>query len=129
MWELIYEHVDQRGRLPNPLSRGIGNAIRQAREEAGLSQTELANAVYKRRASISEIENGKMYPDIETLTYISRKLNKPLLYFIPEKYRQHVYAEESTPEDSELLMLFRKLPVAQKRVAIAQIKALVDMEV
>ena len=68
--------------LPNSFSVYMGKRIREAREEKGWSQQELADMIYKRRASISEIENGKMYPDVVSLTLIAANLQKPLRYFI-----------------------------------------------
>ena len=124
LWKAIYDSFTSLGRLPNRLSIGIGQAIRECREEAGMSQTELAERVYKRRASISDIENGKMYPDIETLTYISRVFQKPMMYFIPERYRRDLDTGEITVEDRELLMVFHRLTESRKIIALEQMKAL-----
>lgn len=124
----IRDAFESFGNLPNKFSIGIGSIIRECREEDGMSQTELAKRVYKRRASISDIENGKMYPDIETLTRLSAEFKKPLLYFIPEYYRRHLEASELSVEDHEILMVFQRLPDSKKKVALAQLKALADWD-
>jgi transcriptional regulator with XRE-family HTH domain len=43
-----------------PLLRELGTAVRQRRQEMGLSQEQLARLVDLSRATISELENGKL---------------------------------------------------------------------
>ncbi len=68
--------------LPNPFSRALGQRIRAARLARGMSQEELAALIQRRRPAISEMENGKMEPDVSTLLHLARALEKPLDYFV-----------------------------------------------
>lgn len=49
----------------------LGNQIKHYRNEKGLSQEELAERVYVTRQSISNWENNKNYPDINSLVLLS----------------------------------------------------------
>lgn len=128
MWNAIYDRFEQQGRMPNRFSEGIGKLIREAREQAGMSQADLAKKVYKRRPSLSDIENGKMYPDIETMYYLCLVLKKPLTYFVPEKYRRQIDIDKLSISESELLLVFRRLEDDKQRIALKQLFALIDDE-
>ena len=47
----------------------LGKQIKMYRQEAHLSQEELANRVYVSRQTISNWENDKSYPDVNSLYY------------------------------------------------------------
>jgi len=49
----------------------IGKTIRNLREEAGLSQEQLASKVFVSRQTISNWENDKSYPDVQSLAMIA----------------------------------------------------------
>jgi len=55
-----------------------GGKIRDARLEVGSSQEELAEKVYLRRPTLSDIENGKSEPNASTLGLFAFYLKKPL---------------------------------------------------
>lgn len=61
----------------------LGERIRKARLEAGLSQRELC-AEKITRNMLSLIENGGAKPSMETLGYLAEKLGKPVGYFLGE---------------------------------------------
>ena len=48
----------------------LGKQIRKYRQEAQLSQDELANHVYVSRQTISNWENDKSYPDVNSLVLL-----------------------------------------------------------
>ena len=52
----------------------VGKNIKKYREEKGLSQQELADCLNVTRQAVSNWENGKTQPDIETLHNISMTL-------------------------------------------------------
>ena len=115
--------------LPNVFSRGIGELIRQAREAQGLSQVELAQLIKKRRPSLSDMENGKMIPSFETMLYLSIYLQKPLIYFVPEKYRASLKEQEANTElEKEVLIQLRRMSAEKQRIALSQLKALADID-
>ena len=49
----------------------LGKQIKMHRQEAHLSQEELANRVYVSRQTISNWENDKSYPDVNSLVLLS----------------------------------------------------------
>ena len=50
----------------------LGSRIRAARREKGLTQEELAQALYVSRAAISKWESGRGYPSIDSLKAIAK---------------------------------------------------------
>jgi transcriptional regulator with XRE-family HTH domain len=110
---------------PNKFTIGMGELIRKAREETGLSQADLAQLVYRRRPTITDIENGKHEVDASTLALIAAAVNKPITYFYPRFLRKHIPAEDLTTTEQELIMQFRKLQLEDlERIAINLVKDL-----
>ena len=60
----------------------IGQRIREAREDRGLNQTELAALVRVSQSSISQIESGDIFPSIPTLEAICAAL-QVAIDFVP----------------------------------------------
>src|SRR6266540_4810346 len=78
--------IRSRVRRPAPVSealRQIGERIRQARTEAGLSQAQLG-APHFTRAYVSAIELGKVRPAMKSLDFMAEKLGKPASYFLED---------------------------------------------
>lgn len=61
----------------------LGQRLRQARIEQGLSQRQLCGDVITRNM-LSQIENGSARPSMDTLSYLSARLNKPISFFLEE---------------------------------------------
>ena len=61
----------------------LGQKIRQARLEAGLSQRQLCGDTITRNM-LSLIENGSAQPSMDTLRFLAQGLNKPVGYFLEE---------------------------------------------
>lgn len=61
----------------------LGEKIKQARLEAGLSQRQLCGDTITRNM-LSLIENGTARPSMDTLRHIARQLDKPMSYFLEE---------------------------------------------
>lgn len=59
----------------------LGEKIRKARNEAGVSQGQLAKTLGVTRVSVSQWENSATTPGINRLVDISRALNVPFGYF------------------------------------------------
>lgn len=64
------------------LQQQLGRQIRLARVEAGLTQGELAEAIFVSQRCISLYELGEREPGVLTLKNISAALAKPLEYFL-----------------------------------------------
>lgn len=61
----------------------LGKKLRQARQEAGLSQRQLCGDEITRNM-LSQIENGSARPSMDTLCYLARRLGRPVGYFLNE---------------------------------------------
>ncbi len=61
----------------------LGERIKQARLEAGLSQRELCGERITRNM-LSQIEHGTASPSMQTLRYLAERLEKPVSYFLEE---------------------------------------------
>lgn len=116
---------------PDSFTKPMGERIRQARLEKGYSQEELAERIYRRRASLSEMETGKMEVDASTWFLLALNLEKPLIYFLGDKWRYMLGAKnlEMTSEQQEILKEFNRLDSsALKKAAIQQIRALANTQ-
>lgn len=92
----------------------LGQRIRSARLEAGLSQRQLCGSEITRNM-LSLIENGAAKPSMTTLRYLARQLNKPLSFFL----------EEDAPEQEALsrnvqLLQHAAAALAEDRVILAE---------
>lgn len=61
----------------------LGQRIRQARLDAGLSQRQLCGDTITRNM-LSQIENGSARPSMSTLQYLADRLGKPISFFLEE---------------------------------------------
>lgn len=61
----------------------LGEKLKQARVEAGLSQRQLCGDVITRNM-LSQIEHGTARPSMATLRYLAQRLEKPISYFLEE---------------------------------------------
>ena len=61
----------------------LGEKLRAARLEAGLSQRELCGEEITRNM-LSQIENGTAKPSMKTLTFLAARLGKSVSYFLDE---------------------------------------------
>jgi len=76
-----------RVRRPVPDSsalRGLGERLRKARTEAGLTQGQLG-APHFTRAYVSAVELGKIHPSVKSLEFMAAKLSKPTAHFMEEQ--------------------------------------------
>lgn len=61
----------------------LGQKLRQARLEAGITQRQLCGEEITRNM-LSQIENGAARPSMQTLRYLARQLGKPVSWFLEE---------------------------------------------
>jgi tetratricopeptide (TPR) repeat protein len=89
--------VRTRIRRPAPVSEAlqqIGERIRKARTETGLSQAQLG-APHFTRAYVSAIELGKVRPAMKSLEFMAEKLGKPAAYFLEDERAERRRQEHS----------------------------------
>lgn len=113
--------------LPNSFTIKLGELIRDARQEAKLTQAELAERVYLRQSSISNIEKGLRAVSTEELLYMIFALDKPVSYFFPPQVTQELAEADLTVLEKELLLQARRLDRDDLRRLIAQARALADL--
>ena len=61
----------------------LGQRLKQARQEAGLSQRQLCGDTITRNM-LSQIENGSARPSMDSLAYFAQRLGKPISFFLEE---------------------------------------------
>jgi transcriptional regulator with XRE-family HTH domain len=113
--------------LPTAFTESVGSRIRAAREARGLSQQELARRIERRQAAISDMERGLMEPEATTLVVLAQELQKPIAYFFPPPFG--AYGEGDLFEDEMLLLqTFRRLQSDEyRRIALALVAALANL--
>ncbi len=62
----------------------LGELLKQARLDAGLSQRQLCGEEITRNM-LSQIENGAARPSMDTLRYLASRLGKPVSFFLEEQ--------------------------------------------
>jgi len=116
------------GDVPNKFTLNMGELIHKARKDAGYSQRELSERIYRRQAALSDMENGKMEPNASTLLYLAFNLNKPISYFFPDPFTPEKNLNDLTDLEKEILLFIRKMDKRDQRKILAQIKAIIDFE-
>ncbi|MCX7569493.1 helix-turn-helix domain-containing protein [Tumebacillus sp. DT12] len=61
----------------------LGQQIRRARKESGLTQSELAKGIVT-SSMICQIENGKAFPSYTVLQSLSERLGRPIEFFVSD---------------------------------------------
>jgi transcriptional regulator with XRE-family HTH domain len=84
--------------------------IQKAREEAGLSQEELASRLGLTQAAFSNYELGKRRLYLKNIEEIAKELNKPLNYFMDDSAivtnpNQEIPQDETIAEINKLLAM------------------------
>jgi transcriptional regulator with XRE-family HTH domain len=96
-------------KTPNEFTQGMGELIRLAREERGMSQVDLAKEINRRPATISLIENGKSEISVLTLMLFAIALQKPISYFFPASLLKDWIVDIKTPFEQKGLELLRNI--------------------
>lgn len=94
--------------------------IKRAREERQMSQEELGKAIDKTNVTISDIERGRVGVSAVDLALISKALDKPLSYFVPNSVRIQVYANELRTYEQELMAEYRRVEYYELQKAIIE---------
>ena len=103
----------------------LGSRIQRAREEAGLSQGELAARINCTQSALSNYELGKRRIYLAKLEEVARVLKKPLSYFVESS--SDTYTREQTllledPRLREILMGVAELPLEDRERVLEYIK-------
>lgn len=103
--------------------KSIGKRLQLAREEAGLSQEQLAAKLGCSQSTLSNYEKGRRRLYLAQLEKIAEELQKPIDYFMqplaedsPDTASETSWAEE--PDVKKLMDTLLKLSPAGKRLAV-----------
>jgi transcriptional regulator with XRE-family HTH domain len=105
--------------------KNIGKKIQKAREEAGLSQEELASRLGYTQAALSNYELGKRRLYLANIEQIAAELNKPLSYFLADSPLTDDHKKEKAPMDEtllEIVSLLTELPANEKKDILEYIR-------
>jgi transcriptional regulator with XRE-family HTH domain len=99
------------------LQEEIGKRIQRAREEAGISQDELAARVGLTQAALSNYELGKRQPGLNKLERISSALKKPLGYFLEDSGKKKLSTESQKIDAGirEMIELWGDMPEDERQ--------------
>lgn len=99
-----------------PISASLGQRIRAARKDAGMSQGQLAGSLNTTQSAISLYEAGQRSVGIDMLLNVARILNRPLHYFLGQEGEMLFVADseianliadlEKNPEDLPELIAY-----------------------
>lgn len=89
----------------------LGEKLRQARLQVGLSQRQLCGDTITRNM-LSQIENGSAKPSMDTLRYLASRLEKPIGYFLEDTAvtspNQGVMASARQAEPAQVLEILER---------------------
>lgn len=89
----------------------LGERIRSARLEAGLTQRQLCGEKITRNM-LSQIENGTAQPSMDTLRYLSQRLGKRMSFFLDEETEDGIlnraWLAHDAGEDGKALALLEQ---------------------
>lgn len=107
----------------------LGQRLKQAREQAGLSQEELACRLgYKSKSSITKIEKGIQEMTLSAIKDFAQELGLDPSTLVEwqelESRGDNARPSSESPELQKLLALAKKAPTKDVNMAIAVLKAL-----
>ncbi len=76
----------------------IGSRLREARQQRGMTIQELASVTNLSKGFLSQVENDKASPSLDTLERIAQAVDVPLAYILlPNERRMHVLRAADRP--------------------------------
>lgn len=116
--------AETRRRTPAPVGEGmqrLGERLRKARIEAGLSQAQLG-APHFTRAYISALELGKIRPAMKSLEFLAAKFGKSVAHFVDDEQKERQRRERELDISAASALLTRSTAAD----ALPKITALLD---
>jgi transcriptional regulator with XRE-family HTH domain len=92
------------GGIVEPDYKQIGNRVRQARKNTGLTQAELGEKVELTQGMINKIETGLTGATLENLYKLAGVLNCPVTYFLG------LDVGDLNQDEGEVVDIYRSLP-------------------
>jgi transcriptional regulator with XRE-family HTH domain len=112
------------------IDHDIGRRIQKAREEAGLSQDELASMIGITQSALSNYELGKRRLYLANLQEIAKRLNRPLTCFLDVE-GQELDAADGPAEGvddttREIMRLLPQVPELEREFLLDYVKWMID---
>ncbi len=95
----------------------VGKKIREIRKKNDLTQEQFSEKIDIEPASLSNIENGKSFPSMQTALNIMDKFN-----ILPQDFFDNSYYKEENEIDEEIFKILKNLPIKEKRIIYRIIK-------
>ncbi len=100
--------------------------IKEAREDAQLTQAELAEKLQRTQTYFSKLETGDLVPSITEILGIAQFTNKPIQFFLPI---QDVSEDILTGKEWQLISHFRNIHSEEvKDIALSTVKHFSQMK-
>lgn len=87
----------------------IGQRINMARQEADLTQAQLAEMVYKSQGNISDYEAGRHRISAIDLMMIAHAVEQPPEFFVPHPFYASRKKSDLTPKQRRLIHFIQKI--------------------
>ncbi len=105
------------------MEKTIGMRIRECRVKMGMTQEELAELLYIKKATVSAYENDKFDMKVSVLKDIAKVLKTTVAYLVDGK------SEGISPEVMHIAMMLRDMKNKElRKAAIEQVKVLVGVD-
>jgi transcriptional regulator with XRE-family HTH domain len=112
--------IESKRGLVKPNYAAIGNRIKEARKNAGLTQTELAEPLELSQPAINLIESGRVSLTLDNLFMISEVLGQPIEYFLG------IGSGELMADEVEWLQLYKAIPPKDKPTIIELFRGYIE---
>lgn len=96
----------------------IGRKIRAIRKKSGLTQEQFSEKIGIEPAPLSNIENGKSYPSMQTTLKIFKEFG-----ITPDKFFDCEYYKNATELEEEIIGIIKKQPSDRKQILYRIIKS------
>ena len=98
----------------------FSDELQKLRKQNNMTQEELADKLGVTKSAISMYENGKRFPDYDTLERIANLLNVNISLFFSQNKKASFNIEDAY--EKEILEVFRSLTPAKRKKVIAQLR-------
>lgn len=108
-------------------NQAFGQRLKKLRQLAQLTQEQLAESVGKSSETISKLERGLIYPGVDMLILLAGELKVSLDSLVGMDLDKGLSAKQSSLI-SEAFVTLNQMSEAKLKVAVAQLKALQELE-
>lgn len=105
----------------------LGEKLRRARTEAGLSQKQLCAGRITRN-QLSQLEHDRAAPSLDTLRYLAQRLGRPVSWFLEETATREALLERAEGAEGEEFLALARALLTQEAAALAVLARLFHEE-